>query len=106
LHLSDAMVTSQAALVIETAMARRLATMFQDRQSVAHGGLASYGVDYYAVGRFSAKQVQRVLLGADPGALPVEQIDRTPFVVNLKTAKALDLTIPPAVLARADEIIQ
>jgi putative ABC transport system substrate-binding protein len=105
-HVSDAMVTSQAALVIETAIQKRLATMFQDRESVAQGALASYGVSYYAVGRLSAKQVQRILLGASPGDLPVEQIDRVPFVVNAKTAKALGLTITPAILARADEVIQ
>jgi putative tryptophan/tyrosine transport system substrate-binding protein len=63
-------------------------------------------VDYYAVGRLSAKQVRHVLLGANPGDLPIEQIDRIPFVLNLKTAKALGLTIPPSVLARADEVIQ
>jgi ABC-type uncharacterized transport system substrate-binding protein len=105
-HVSDAMVTSQTPLVLEATMAKRLPTMFQDRQSVVQGGLASYGVDYYAVGRLSAKQVRRILLGADPGDLPIEQIERIPFVINLKTAKALGLTIPPAVLARADEIIQ
>jgi putative ABC transport system substrate-binding protein len=105
-HVSDAMVTSQAALVIETAMAKRLATMFQDRASVAQGPLASYGVSYYAVGRLAAKQVQRILLGANPGDLPIEQIDRMPFVINLKTAKTLGLTIPQSVLLRADEVIQ
>ena len=103
LHVSDSMMTSQVALVVETAMAKRLATMFQDKQSVIQGGLASYGVDYYAAGRLSANRVQRVLLGANPGDLAVEQLDRLPFVVNAKTAKALGLTIPPSVLARADE---
>jgi putative ABC transport system substrate-binding protein len=105
-HVSDAMVTSQTPLVLEATTAKRLPTMFQDRQSVVQGGLASYGVDYYTVGRLSAKQVRRILLGADPGDLPIEQIERIPFVINLKTAKALGLTIPPSVLARADEIIQ
>ena len=87
-------------------MAKRLATMFQDKQSVIQGGLASYGVDYYAAGRLSANRVQRVLLGANPGDLAVEQLDRRPFVVNAKTARALGLTIPPSVLARAEEIIR
>jgi len=105
-HISDSMLTSQTPLVIEAATAKRLPTMFQDRQSIVQGGLASYGVDYYAVGRLSAKQVRHVLLGANPGDLPIEQIDRIPFVLNLKTAKALGLTIPPSVLARADEILQ
>ena len=55
---------------------------------------------------FAAQHIQRVLLGAKPGDLPIEQIDKLHFVVNLKTAKALGLTIPPSVLARADEVIQ
>jgi putative ABC transport system substrate-binding protein len=102
----DAMMGSQAALIIEIARAKRLPTMFQDEETVAKGALASYGVSYYEAGRLAAKQVQRVLLGASPGDLPVEQIDRLRFVINRKTAQALGLTIPPSVLARADEIIQ
>ncbi len=101
----DAMVTSQTALVIETAKAKKLPTMFTELESVAQGGLASYGVSYYAMGRLAAKYVQRILLGADPGELPVEQVDRLYFVINLKTAKALGLTIPPSLLLRADEVI-
>jgi putative tryptophan/tyrosine transport system substrate-binding protein len=99
------MVASQAELLIESARAKRLPTMFQDRWSVAKGALAAYGEIYYTIGRLSAKAVQRVLPGANPGELPVEQIDRFHFVVNLKTAKALGLTIPQALLARADEVI-
>ena len=106
LHVSDAMMTSQADLIIQTATAKRLPTMFQDKESVARGALASYGLSYYTIGRLLAKNVQRVLLGADPGALPVEQLDRLEFVINLKTAKAVGLTIPQSVLARADEVIQ
>jgi putative ABC transport system substrate-binding protein len=63
-------------------------------------------VNFYAVGRLSAKYVQRILLGANPGDLPVEQPDRLYFVINLKTAKALGLTIPQSLLLRADEVIQ
>ncbi len=105
-HVSDAMVTSQSEVIIDTARAKRLPTMLQDKESVAKGALASYGVSYYAFGRLSAKQVQRVLLGADPGDMPVEQIDRLHFAINLKTAKALGLTIPQSVLIRADEVIE
>jgi len=105
-YVADAMVTSQAVLVIETARAKRLPTIFQDKESVDKGALASYGESYYTIGRRSAKHVQQVLLGANPGDLPVEQLDRLHFVINLKTAKALGLTIPQSVLARADEIIE
>ncbi len=105
-YVADAMVSSQAELIIDTARAKRLPTMFQYKESVAKGALASYGVSYYALGRLSAKQVQRILLGADPGNLPVEQVDRFHFVINLKTAKALGLTIPQSLLVRADEVIE
>ena len=105
-NVSDGMVTSQAELIIEMARAKRLPTMSQNTGSVAKGALAAYGESFYTVGRLSAKLVQRVLLGADPGALPVEQLDRVHFAINLKTAKALGLTIPQSVLARADEVIE
>ena len=103
---ADGMVNSQAALIIDTAKAKKLPTMFSEQDSVAKGGLASYGASYYAMGRLSARYVQRILLGAHPGDLPVEQVDRLYFVVNLKTAKALGLTIPQSLLLRADEAIQ
>jgi putative ABC transport system substrate-binding protein len=66
----------------------------------------AYGVSYHAFGGLSAKHVQRVLVGANPGELPVEQVDRLYFAINLKTAKALGVTVPPSVLARADEVIR
>jgi putative ABC transport system substrate-binding protein len=106
LYVADGMVASQTDAIIETARVKRLPTMFSEPASVARGALASYGLSYQAFGRLSAKHVQRVLLGANPGDLPVEQLDRLHFVINLKTAKALGLTIPPSVLARADEVIQ
>jgi putative ABC transport system substrate-binding protein len=73
---------------------------------VAIGALAGYAESYRTIGRLLGKYVQRVLLGAAPGSLPIEQVDRLHFVVNLKTAKALGLAIPPSVLTRADEVIQ
>jgi putative ABC transport system substrate-binding protein len=103
---ADAMVISETALVIDIARAKKLPTIFVEQESVALGGLASYGVSYSALGRLAAKYVQRILLGADPGDLPVEQLDRLYFVINLKTAKALGLTIPQSLLLQADEIIQ
>ena len=104
-YVADAMVTSQTDAIIETAKANKLPTMFQETASVVRGALASYGISYHAAGLLSAKQVHRILLGARPGDLPVEQLDRLHFAINLKTARAIGLTIPPAVLARADEVI-
>jgi len=105
-YVADAMMSSQAKLIIKTTMAKKLPVMFADKDSAVEGALASYGVSYYPIGRLSAKYVHRVLLGANPGDLPVEQIDTLHFVINLKTARALGLTIPQSVLARADEIIE
>ena len=102
----DAMVNSQEEWIIDAANAKRLPTMLSYSTGVAKGALASYGESYYALGRLSAKHAQRVLLGANPGDLPVEQLDRPHFAINLKAAKTLGLTIPPAVLLRADEIIE
>jgi putative ABC transport system substrate-binding protein len=106
LYVSDAMVGSQTALMIETAQAKRLPTMLSTKGAVVMGALGSVGESYYAIGRLTAKHVHRILLGTNPGDLPVEQLDRPEFAINLKTAKVLGLTIPPAVLARADEVIE
>ncbi len=105
-YVPDAMILSQAELIIETSRALRLPTIFTNRETVAQGALACYGESYYTIGQLSAKYVQQVLKGANPGALPVEQLDRLHFVINLKTAKSLGLTIPQSVLVRADEIIR
>ncbi len=104
--VSDAMVVSQEELIIDTARAKRLPMMLSYKDNIAKGALASYGESYYELGRLSAKHVQRVLLGADPGDLPVEQLDRVHFVINLKNAKALGLTIPQSLLLRADQVIE
>ena len=100
------MVNSQAQLIVDTARAKRLPTMFLDQSSVINGGLASYAVSFHELGRLSAKYVQRILTGVKPKDLPVEGIDKIDLVVNLKTAKQIGLTIPPNVLARADKVIR
>jgi putative ABC transport system substrate-binding protein len=105
-YVADAMMQSQVRLIIDEARARKLPTMLADAASVSQGALAGYGVSYYAVGRASAKHVQRVLLGAAPSDLPVEQLNRVHFAINLKTARALNLTIPPSLLLRADQVIE
>jgi putative ABC transport system substrate-binding protein len=106
LYGADAMIASQAGFIIETAMEMKLPTMFADNEDAAKGALVTYGVSFNAIGRLAARNIHRILLGADPGDLPVEQVDRLYLVINLKTAKVLGLAIPQPVLARADEIIQ
>jgi putative ABC transport system substrate-binding protein len=103
---NDAMVTSQAEFIIDTARAKKLPTMFSQTDLVTKGALVSYGVSNYEVGRLSAKYVQRVLTGTSPQNLPVESLSRVQLVVNLKTAREIGVTIPQAVLLRADEVIQ
>ena len=106
LQPTDAMVVSQAQFIIDTAQIKKLPTMFAERGLVAKGALAAYGVSYYEIGRLTAKYVQQVLTGATPQNLPVERFSRLGLAVNLKTAREIGLTIPQAVLLRADEVIQ
>ena len=105
-YISDGIVASQAQLVIDTAAAIKLPTMFQEQSIVAQGGLASYGQNYYELGRLSAKYVQKILSGAYPRDLRIETVEDVELAINLKTAKQLGLTIPPNVLARANKVIK
>ncbi|HEY3304406.1 MAG TPA: ABC transporter substrate-binding protein [Candidatus Binatia bacterium] len=105
-YTSDARVVSQAQLIIDTARSKRLATMFHERSLVAKGGLASYGQNYYEIGRLSAKYVQKILAGAHPRDLRIETVEDVELAINLKTAKELGLSIPPNVLARANKVIK
>ncbi len=103
---ADPMVTSQSQLIIETAKVKKLPAMFNFLSEVGKGGLASYSVNFYEVGRLSAKYVQRVLSGVRPKDLPVEAVDKVELDINLKTAKAIGLTIPQWTLMKADKVIQ
>lgn len=105
-YISDANIGSHSQLIIDVAKAIKLPTMFHERTTVARGALASYGVNYYEIGRLSAKYIQRILAGADPKDLPVENIDRLDFVLNLRTAKELGLTIPQSVVLQADHVFR
>jgi putative ABC transport system substrate-binding protein len=92
--------------VVNLAEQHRLAAIYEHRDFVAAGGLMSYGPNLAEMYRGAARFVDKILKGAKPADLPVEQPTIFEFVVNLKTARALGLTIPPAVLARADEVIE
>ncbi len=105
-EVSDAIAVVHTQLIIDTARAKRLPTMFVTPSSVIKGGLASYSVSRHEIGRLSAKYVQRILTGVKPKDLPVEGVDRIDLVINLKTAKEIGLTIPPNVLVRADRVIR
>jgi putative tryptophan/tyrosine transport system substrate-binding protein len=92
--------------IMDFATKHRLPGVHAYRELIEVGGLMSYGPSYAGMHRRAAYYVDRILKGATPGDLPVEQPTKFDLVINLKTAKALGLTIPPAVLARADEVIQ
>jgi putative tryptophan/tyrosine transport system substrate-binding protein len=83
-----------------------LPSMFPERSYVEPGGLMSYGANGVGMARLAARYVDQILKDVKPADLPVEQPTRFELVVNLKTAKAIDVTVTPAILARADEIIE
>jgi len=94
------------ARIAELAIKNRLPTMYPDREFVEAGGLMSYGPDYIYMYRRVAVYVDKILKGTKPADLPVERPTKFELVINLKTAKQIGLTIPPNVLARADEVIK
>jgi putative ABC transport system substrate-binding protein len=106
LMASDAMVLSQAQLIIDMARAKRLPTMLFEQSDVSKGALASYGVSYYEAGHLSAKYIQRILAGSNPKDLPIEGANKLELVLNLRTAREIGVTIPPNVLAQADKVIK
>ncbi|PYJ65438.1 MAG: ABC transporter substrate-binding protein [Verrucomicrobia bacterium] len=101
-----ALVGSQRSRIVDLAAKSRLATMSAESRWTEAGGLMSYGPDYADLYRRAATYVDKILKGANPADLPVEQPTKFELVINLKTAKRIGLTIPPNVLARADKVIK
>jgi putative ABC transport system substrate-binding protein len=97
---------SNVGRVVALSTKHRLPSIYNSREFVDAGGLMAYGVSYPDLYRRAAKYVDKILKGAKPGDLPIEQPTKFELVINLKTAKALGLTIPPSLLGRADEVIQ
>jgi putative ABC transport system substrate-binding protein len=106
LLLADPTIIEQSQRIAELAQALRLPTAFQRRENVEAGGLLSYGANTSDQFRQAAFYVDRILKGAKPAELPVQQPTKFDFVINLKTARALGLTIPQTLLVAADEVIE
>ncbi len=106
LELSGAVLISQRRRVAELAAKSRLPAIYHRREFVEAGGLMSYATNIIDLERRAAIYVDKILKGAKPAELPVEQPTKFEFIINLKAAKQIDLTIPPNVLARADRVIK
>jgi len=106
LTIGDNLTLFQRSRIVELAAKNRLPAMYGFREFVDAGGSISYGPDLREMFRYAAFYVDKILTGAKPGDLPIERPTKFELIINLKTAKALGLTIPPALLGRADEIIQ
>jgi putative tryptophan/tyrosine transport system substrate-binding protein len=104
--VNDSLFFEERERIVSLAVRHRLPAVFEWREFAEAGGLLSYGASIADMYRRLATYVDKILKGAKPADLPIEQPTKFELVINLKTAKALGLTIPPAVLARADEVIQ
>ena len=104
--VTDAILYSQRRQILDWAAGNRLPAMYPYREFPDAGGLVSYAPNVSDLFRRAASYVDRIIKGANPGDLPVEQPTKFELVINLKTAKALGLEVPPTLLARADEVIE
>ena len=104
--LPDSFNVVHRAAIIKSSAKYRVPAIYYFKYFATDGGLVSYGPDELDLFRRSAGYVDRILKGAEPGNLPVQQPSKFELVINLKTAKALGLTVPPALLTRADEVIE
>jgi putative tryptophan/tyrosine transport system substrate-binding protein len=104
--INDPLVNTNRVRIITLALSTRLPTMHGSREHVEAGGLISYGPNYPDLFRRAADYVDKILRGAKPGDIPVEQPSKFDLIINLTTAKALDLSVPESFLLRADEVIE
>jgi putative ABC transport system substrate-binding protein len=104
--MSGAVGSSQRKEIAELAVKSRLPAIYEQAAYVEDGGLMSYGVSVTDLARRAATYVDKILKGAKPADLAVEQPTKFEFIINLKAAKQIELTIPPNVLARADKVIR
>jgi putative ABC transport system substrate-binding protein len=104
--VTDALANAYTVRINTLVLSARMPTVFGSRIAVKAGGLMSYGPHFPDLFRRAAELVDRVLRGTKPGELPVEQPSQFEFIVNLTTAKALGIEMPPSLLARADELIE
>ena len=104
--VGSSLTVTHRVLLAELALKHRLPTIFGVRGNVVGGGLMNYGADHDDLNRHAASYIDKILKGAKPGDLPVEHASKYELVINLKTAKTLGLTVPSALVARADEVIE
>ena len=103
---ASALASVQRNLIVELAARHRLPAVYFERSFVAGGGLISYGADFVDQYRRAASYVDRILKGANPADLPVQAPTKYELVINMKSAKALGIKVPPTLLGRADEVIE
>lgn len=106
LVISDSLVTNLGDEIIKMSHRERVPIMFHEETWVQRGGLASYGASFIELGRQAATYVDKILKGAKPADLPVQQATKFDLVINIKAAKALNLAMPQSVLLRADKVIE
>ena len=106
LVLSSSYLAPQSLKIAQLATAQRLPTMFIFKNYVDVGGLMSYGVDFPRMFERAADDVVKIINGAKPADIPIEQADKFEFAINRKTAKAIGVELPAAIVLRADDVIE